>query len=103
VEVGATNFMARMLGEGVRIEIKIRVPSYNKRDYGGNDEIVQSYYSDITDLGYLESLAIQEDTKKRGCVTVQINPISGIRMTAEMANTLFDALAKARYAGYHGL
>ncbi len=95
VEVAATKFLAHLMGQRVRIEINILIPSYNKKDYGGDDEIVEAHYSGITHLGHFERMTIKRDTDKRGCVTLQIDPC-GNRMTEEDANKVFDVLSEAR-------
>jgi len=93
VEVGATKFLARLLGQGVSMEIHILVPSYNEKEYGGNEKIVEAHYSNITRLGHFERLTIQKDAEKRGCVTLKIDP-KGFRITQEEADGLFDGFAK---------
>jgi len=95
VEYSATQFLALLEMQGLRgVEIKILVPSYKKKGDRGNDEIVETHYSNITELDFPERYAIEEDNDKRGCVTVQMK---GIGITEEFANKVFDGLTKARW------
>jgi hypothetical protein len=95
VEVAAANLKPALLGQaGVSICINILVPTFNKNDYGGEDDVVETHYSDINYLGYQERLTLMRDSRTRGWVTLQIVSDRD-KLTANDANHIFDRLAKA--------